>query len=233
MIVGAADRRPGSIPARIGGRYFVHDLSGRPAPEDDGWANKTVAIQREITTLREACRMGLSDETWTAAGRSCAIFRTRQVPQLSFAGKQTTNFRLNIAFRQPFRRLNFNGRTKVRPDGGIGLAVAGERVARWSGRDGGVSRGRLCGCVRYRCHRDELRDARFALSQSLFWQWHLYLGFADLDGPGRSYRRIFRRRPGSGPISVSARARHGGTDWLRLHSCAAVVLDHLAGGAAC
>jgi hypothetical protein len=112
MIVGAADRRPGSIPAGIRDRYFVHDLSGPTCAQNGGWANKTVAIQREITTLRKARRIGLSDETWTAAGRSCAIFRTRQVPQFSFAGKKTTNFRLNIAFRRPFRRLNFNGRTR-------------------------------------------------------------------------------------------------------------------------
>src|SRR4051794_29374454 len=47
---------------------------------------------------------------------------------------------------------------------------------------------------RYRRDRDELRDARLALSQSLFRQRHLHLGFADLDRAGGALRRIFHRR---------------------------------------
>ena len=78
--------------------------------------------------------------------------------------------------------------------------------------------------LRHRRDRDELRDARLALSQSVFRQRHLHLGLADLDRAGGALRRLFHRRDRGRPLSLGDRARRDRADRLGLYPGAAAVL---------
>src|SRR5436190_817623 len=101
---------------------------------------------------------------------------------------------------------------------------------------------RLSGCrrqrrdlrrgLRHRRNRHELRDARIALSQSLFRQRHLYLGGADLHGADRADGGVFFRRSARRPNRLAGAAGAHGDHRIGLSpGTAELCSSHPRGGA--